>query len=465
MEEHLHIILVKIGVNEMRMYDVIDKKKKGMELTPEEISYVVDGYVSDEIPDYQVSAFLMAVYYKGMTKNELSVFTDRMAKSGDMVDLTSIHGIKVDKHSTGGVGDKTTLAVAPLVAACGGRVAKMSGRGLGFTGGTIDKLESIPGLQTTISEKRFFDIVNEIGLSVIGQSAEIAPADKKLYALRDVTATVDSIPLIAASIMSKKLASGSDKIVLDVTVGSGAFMKNTDDAIHLAERMVEIGESAGRETIAILTNMDVPLGEAVGNDIEVIEAIETLQGKGPDDFEQICVEFAAQMLYLGEIADLDACRKMVKEAIHSGKAIDKLAAMVKAQGGDETYIYHPDKFEKAPYQKELLMKNSAYIKAMDTEKCGRASVVLGAGRETKESRIDSKAGLRFYHKTGDYVRKGEVLATLYASDEAKLDQAVNYLETAYQYSDIKVNPKNEILAYVTKDGVKRLDHSGVESLS
>lgn len=465
MEKHLHIILVKIGVNEMRMYDVIDKKKKGMELTPEEISYVVDGYVSDEIPDYQVSAFLMAVYYKGMTKNELSVFTDRMAKSGDMVDLTSIHGIKVDKHSTGGVGDKTTLAVAPLVAACGGRVAKMSGRGLGFTGGTIDKLESIPGLQTTISEKRFFDIVNEIGLSVIGQSAEIAPADKKLYALRDVTATVDSIPLIAASIMSKKLASGSDKIVLDVTVGSGAFMKNTDDAIHLAERMVEIGESAGRETIAILTNMDVPLGEAVGNDIEVIEAIETLQGKGPDDFEQICVEFAAQMLYLGEIADLDACRKMVKEAIHSGKAIDKLAAMVKAQGGDETYIYHPDKFEKAPYQKELLMKNSAYIKAMDTEKCGRASVVLGAGRETKESRIDSKAGLRFYHKTGDYVRKGEVLATLYASDEAKLDQAVNYLETAYQYSDIKVNPKNEILAYVTKDGVKRLDHSGVGSLS
>ena len=242
-------------------------------------------------------------------------------------------------------------------------------------------------------------------------------------------------------------------------------MKNTDDAIHLAERMVEIGENAGRETIAILTNMDVPLGEAVGNDIEVIEAIETLQGKGPDDFEQICVEFAAQMLYLGEIADLDACRKMVKEAIHSGKAIDKLAAMVKAQGGDETYIYHPDKFEKAPYQKELLMKNSAYIKAMDTEKCGRASVVLGAGRETKESRIDSKAGLRFYHKTGDYVRKGEVLATLYASDEAKLDQAVNYLEAAYQYSDIKVKPKNEILAYVTKDGVKRLDHSGVGSLS
>lgn len=442
----------------MRMYDVIDKKKKGMELTPEEISYVVDGYVSDEIPDYQVSAFLMAVYYKGMTENELSVFTDRMAKSGDMVDLSAISGIKVDKHSTGGVGDKTTLAVAPLVAACGGKVAKMSGRGLGFTGGTIDKLESIPGLQTAIPEDRFFDIVNEIGLSVIGQSAEIAPADKKLYALRDVTATVDSIPLIAASIMSKKLASGSDKIVLDVTVGSGAFMKNIEDAIRLAERMVEIGENAGRETIAILTNMDVPLGEAVGNDIEVIEAIETLQGKGPDDFEQICVEFAAQMLYLGEIADLDTSREMVKEAIHTGKAIDKLAAMVKAQGGDETYIYHPDKFEKAPHQKELLMKESAYIKAMDTEKCGKTSVVLGAGRETKESMIDPKAGLRFYHKTGDYVKKGEVLATLYASDEEKLNQAVNYLETAYQYSDTKVDTMDEILAYVTKDGVERLDH-------
>ena len=272
----------------MRMYDIIDKKKKGSELTPKEITYMVEGYVAGEIPDYQVSAFLMAVYYEGMSEKELSVFTDSMAKSGDMVDLSQIKGIKVDKHSTGGVGDKTTLAVAPLVAACGGRVAKMSGRGLGFTGGTIDKLESIPGMQTAISEERFFEIVNDIGLSVIGQSAEIAPADKKLYALRDVTATVDSIPLIAASIMSKKLASGSDKIVLDVTVGSGAFMKNIDDAICLAQRMVEIGENAGRQTVAILTNMDVPLGEAVGNDIEVVEAIETLQGKGPEDLPHIC---------------------------------------------------------------------------------------------------------------------------------------------------------------------------------
>lgn len=439
----------------MRMYDIIDKKKKGLELTADEISYVVDGYVANEIPDYQVSAFLMAVYYQGMTEKELSVFTDRMEKSGDMVDLSAIDGIKVDKHSTGGVGDKTTLAVAPLVAACGGKVAKMSGRGLGFTGGTIDKLESIPGFQTAIPEKKFFDIVNTIGLSVIGQSAEIAPADKKLYALRDVTATVDSIPLIAASIMSKKLASGSDKIVLDVTVGSGAFMKNAEDAIQLAQRMVEIGERAGRQTIAILTNMDVPLGVAVGNDIEVIEAIETLQGNGPEDFEEICVEFASQMLYLGEIADLQECRDMVYDAIETGKGIEKLAEMVKAQGGDESYIYHPEKFEEAPYQKKLIADQSAYISAMDTEKCGKTAVILGAGRETKESVIDPKAGIRFYFKTGEYVEKGEVLAELYASDQEKLKDAVKYLKTAYQYSDAAVTPMEEIIGYVTRDYVQQ----------
>lgn len=441
----------------MRMYDIIDKKKKGLELTAEEISYVVDGYVANEIPDYQVSAFLMAVYYQGMTEKELSVFTDRMAKSGDMIDLSSIDGIKVDKHSTGGVGDKTTLVVAPLVAACGGKVAKMSGRGLGFTGGTIDKLESIPGFRTTIPEERFFDIVNTIGLSVIGQSAEIAPADKKLYALRDVTATVDSIPLIAASIMSKKLASGSDKIVLDVTVGSGAFMKNVEDAIQLARRMVEIGERAGRQTVAILTNMDVPLGVAVGNDIEVIEAIETLRGCGPKDFEEICVEFASHMLYLGKIADLQECRDMVKNAMDTGKGIGKLAEMVKAQCGDESYIYHPEKFKKAQYKHEFLMKKSAYISFMDTEKCGKTSVILGAGRETKESTIDSKAGIRFYHKTGEYVKKGEVLAALYASDPNKLAEAVKYLETAYQYSNEPVTLTKEIIAYVTKDGIQRMD--------
>lgn len=440
----------------MRMYDVIDKKKKGQELTQQEISFAIDGYVQGKIPDYQVSALMMAVYYQGMTERELSALTDCMARSGDMADLSGIQGIKVDKHSTGGVGDKTTLVVAPLVAVCGGRVAKMSGRGLGFTGGTIDKLESIPGLQTALPEQKFFQIVNEIGLSVIGQSAEIAPADKKLYALRDVTATVDSIPLIAASIMSKKLASGSDKIVLDVTVGSGAFMKDVEDAIELAKRMVEIGENAGRQTVAIITNMDVPLGIAVGNDIEVVEAIDTLQGKGPEDFEKICIEFAAYMLYLGEIASLEESRKMAAEVLHSGEALEKLAQMVHAQGGDESYIYHPEKFEKASYQADYIMKESGYITYMDTEVCGKTAVVLGAGRETKDSVIDSKAGIRFYYKTGDYVEAGKVLASLYASEEQKLQEGLGQMEQIYQFSSSRTEPMEEILAYVTKDGVKRL---------
>ena len=439
----------------MRMYDIIMKKRNGGELSKEEIDFFIEGYTKGEIPDYQVSALMMAIYFRKMTENETLALTMAMAHSGDMLDLTQIRGIKVDKHSTGGVGDKTTLVVAPLVAACGGRVAKMSGRGLGFTGGTIDKLESIPGMKTALPEQEFFRIVNEIGLSVIGQSAEIAPADKKLYALRDVTATVDSIPLIAASIMSKKLASGSDKIVLDVTVGSGAFMKDVDDAIELAKRMVEIGENAGRQTIAIITNMDVPLGVAVGNDIEVIEAIDTLQGKGPEDFCKICIEFAAYMLYLGEIASLEESRKMAAEVLYSGKALEKLAQMVHAQSGDESYIYHPEKFEKAPYQADYIMKESGYIAHMDTEICGRTAVLLGAGRETKESDIDSKAGIRFYYKTGDYVEAGKVLASLYASDERKLQEGLGQMEQIYQFSSSHTDSMGEILAYVTKDGVKR----------
>lgn len=432
----------------MRMYDVIDKKKKGRELTQQEISFAVDGYVQGDIPDYQISALLMAIYYQGMTKSELSALTDCMAKSGDMVDLSGIQGIKVDKHSTGGVGDKTTLVVAPLVAACGGKVAKMSGRGLGFTGGTIDKLESIPGLQTSLPEQEFFRIVNEIGVSVIGQSAEIAPADKKLYALRDVTATVDSIPLIAASIMSKKLASGSDKIVLDVTVGSGAFMKELDDAIELAKRMVEIGENAGRQTVAIVTNMDVPLGEAVGNDIEVIEAIKTLRGKGPEDFQNICIEFAAHMLSLGGIASLPESRKMAEETLQSGKALEKLAQMVHAQGGDESYIYHPERFKKANFRASYTAKETGYIAHMDTELCGKTAVVLGAGRETKDSAIDSRAGIYFHHKVGAYVMEGQALATLYASDRQKLVDALDLMDGIYQFSDMWVEPKKEILAYI-----------------
>lgn len=438
----------------MRIYDVIDKKKHGEELTTEEIYYSINGYVKEEIPDYQISALLMAIYFKGMSDRELVDLTNCMATSGELVDLSKIDGIKVDKHSTGGVGDKTTLVVAPIVAACGGKVAKMSGRGLGFTGGTIDKLESIPGLQTAIKENQFFENVNKIGLSVIGQTANIAPADKKLYALRDVTATVDSIPLIAASIMSKKLAAGSDRIILDVTVGSGAFMKTKEEAIVLAQKMVAIGVGANRPTTAILTNMDVPLGIAVGNDIEIIEAIETLKGNGPKDFQEISEVFAANMLKYSEIGDLEVCQKKVAEVIENGSALDKFAQMVKMQGGDESYIYHPEKFKKPIYTKDLIAKNSGYIYSMDTELCGKTAVILGAGRETKDSIIDNTAGIRFYKKTGCKAQEGDVLATLYSSSEKKIEEAVNYLEKGYNYSNQKPKELKSIIAKVTKDGVE-----------
>lgn len=437
----------------MRMYDVIDKKKKGGKLTGEEIRFAVEGYVKKEIPDYQMAALLMAIYYQGMDDEELLELTNCMAESGDRVDLSGIQGIKVDKHSTGGVGDKTTLAVAPLVAACGGKVAKMSGRGLGFTGGTVDKLESIPGMELGLSQDKFFRIVNETGLSIISQSAEIAPADKKLYALRDVTATVDSIPLIAASVMSKKLAAGSDKIILDVTVGSGAFMKTREDAIQLAQKMVAIGEGAGRQTVAFLTNMDVPLGVAVGNDIEVIEAIHTLQGKGPEDFQEICLLFASHMLYMGGRGSLEECKAQAREAMENGRALEKLIQMVDNQGGDSSYITSPEKFIPAPFQQEITAWEDGYITGMDTERCGRAAVILGAGRETKDSRIDAAAGIRFWHKTGDSVKTGDPVATLYASDKKKLEEGTEYLKKAYAFGKERVEPMPSVLAFVSKDGV------------
>lgn len=438
----------------MRMYDVIEKKKRGEELTAEEISYAISGYVREEIPDYQMSAFLMAIYFQGMTDKELLLLTDCMAKSGDMVDLSAIEGIKVDKHSTGGVGDKTTLVVAPLVAACGGKVAKMSGRGLGFTGGTIDKLESIPGLHTGIEQKEFFRIVNELGLAVIGQSADIAPADKKLYALRDVTATVDSIPLIAASIMSKKLAAGSDKIVLDITVGSGAFMKKLEDAVLLAEKMVAIGEGAGRETVAILTNMDVPLGVAVGNDLEVLEAIDTLKGNGPEDFREICEIFAREMLVLGGKGNAEECKQMVKKALADGKGLEKFAKMIEMQGGDSSFIRQPEKFRRTKYSIDLLAEQTGYIGKMNTERCGKTAVMLGAGRETKEDIIDSKAGICFFKKAGDEVTQGEVIATLYSSRVELLKPALKYLAESYCFCEEKPEPQRSVFARVTKDGVK-----------
>ena len=408
----------------MNVYEIIDKKKRGLELNQTEIEYLINGYVNNEIPDYQISAWLMAVYFQGMTDRELLALTNCMTKSGEIVDLSSIMGVKVDKHSTGGVGDKVTLVVAPIVAACGGKVAKMSGRGLGFTGGTIDKLEAIPGLKTTLAEEDFFNMVNEIGLAVMGQSADIAPADKKLYALRDVTATVDSIPLIASSIMSKKLAAGSDKIVLDVTVGSGAFMKDKENAVQLAEKMVAIGNGAGKKTVAILTNMDVPLGKMVGNNLEVVEAIETLKGRGPEDLIAVVVEIASTMLYLAQIGTKEECMKKVKRVIADGSALEKLKLMVERQGGDGSYIENPDQFEKAIYQHEIIANNSGYIGTMNTEECGKAAVLLGAGREVKDDPIDMTAGIKFNKKTGDAVKQGDIVAIAYSSSKEKLQQGV-----------------------------------------
>lgn len=437
----------------MKMYDIIDCKKKGKELSEEEIAYAINGYVDGSIPDYQMSAFLMSIYFRGMSDDELLFMTNTMAKSGDMVDLSSIDGIKVDKHSTGGVGDKTTLVVTPIVAACGGKVAKMSGRGLGFTGGTIDKLEAIPGFKTDIGHEEFFDNVNKIGISLIGQSGNITPADKKIYALRDVTAVVDSIPLIAASIMSKKLAAGSDKIVLDVTVGSGAFMKTINEAITLAEKMVAIGERANRETVAYLTDMDKPLGIAVGNSIEVEEAIQTLKGNGPSDFTEVCIILASAMLHLSGMGTEEECKKLAINAIENGSALNKLAEMVNLQGGDSDYILEENKFVKAQYEWEWIANESTYVEKMDTEKCGRASVILGAGREVKDDKIDDTAGIYFYKKTGDYVGRGDVIAKLCSSDKERLEEAKRIFKDIYKMNRNPITKGQTVLAYVTKDGV------------
>ena len=432
----------------MNVYEIIDKKKRGLELNQTEIEYLINGYVNNEIPDYQISAWLMAVYFQGMTDRELLALTNCMTKSGEIVDLSSIMGVKVDKHSTGGVGDKVTLVVAPIVAACGGKVAKMSGRGLGFTGGTIDKLEAIPGLKTALAEEDFFNMVNEIGLAVMGQSADIAPADKKLYALRDVTATVDSIPLIASSIMSKKLAAGSDKIVLDVTVGSGAFMKDKENAVQLAEKMVAIGNGAGKKTVAILTNMDVPLGKMVGNNLEVVEAIETLKGRGPEDLIAVVVEIASTMLYLAQIGTKEECMKKVKRVIADGSALEKLKLMVERQGGDGSYIENPDQFEKAIYQHEIIANNSGYIGKMNTEECGKAVVLLGAGREVKDDPIDMTAGIQFNKKTGDAVKQGDIVAIAYSSSKEKLQQKKKKISDIYDIVDKRPQVVPEIIGYI-----------------
>lgn len=418
-----------------RFVDLIQKKKNGETLTKEEIDFMITDYVAGKIPDYQMSAMLMAIYFNGMENEELAAFTLAMRDSGDLVDLSPIEGIKVDKHSTGGVGDKTTLIVGPIVAACGVPVAKMSGRGLGFTGGTLDKLESISGFRIDLSAEEFFETVKKTGISVIGQTGNLAPADKLLYALRDVTATVDSIPLIAASVMSKKLAAGSDKIVLDVTTGSGAFMKNTRDAKKLAKHMVAIGNHVGKETVAILTGMEEPLGFAIGNNMEVKEAIEVLKGDGPEDVKEVSVALAGMMLSLGlENVSHSQGKRMAKKALSSGQAFEKFKEMVQAQGGDIRYVEHPEFFERDAFEGEVLAAEDGFLSGMDTEKIGVAAGLLGAGRETKDSVIDMSAGIYLEKKIGDTVKKGEPIAICYAGTKEKLNRGMAMFESSIRYS-------------------------------
>ena len=436
----------------MRMYDLIMKKRNGKALTDQEIAFMIHGYAAGNIPDYQMSAMLMAIWFRGMNDHETAVLTDAMARSGDMVDLSPVSGIKVDKHSTGGVGDKTTLIAAPIVASCGVKIAKMSGRGLGHTGGTVDKLESIPGFRTSFQKQEFFDIVNRTGICVAGQSGNLAPADKKLYALRDVTGTVDSIPLIAASIMSKKLAAGSDCILLDVKAGSGAFMKTLKEAVTLAGKMVAIGEHAGRKMAALITNMDIPLGNCIGNALEVIEAVESLSGNGPEDLTDVCLQLAGNMLYLADKGTLDECLAMAREAVDDGRALETLAQMVKAQGGDERVIRMPGRLALAPFQHMVTSPCSGYLNAMNTEAVGNSSALLGAGRAMKEDSIDYGAGIVLKKKTGDFVKEGETLAVMYASAEKRFPEAEQVILDALEFSDEK--PVKQPLIYARVENGK-----------
>ncbi|BBM16691.1 pyrimidine-nucleoside phosphorylase [Enterococcus avium] len=426
----------------MRMVDLIEKKRDGKTLSKEEIDFIIEGYTANSIPDYQMSALLMAIFYQDMTDEEISHLTLAMANSGDIIDLSSIDGIKVDKHSTGGVGDTTTLVLAPLVASVGVPVAKMSGRGLGFTGGTLDKFESIPGFKIELSDQEFIDIVNKSKVAVIGQSGNLAPADKKLYALRDVTATVDSIPLIASSIMSKKIAAGADAIVLDVTTGDGAFMKDIEDAKRLAKTMVRIGKLAGRQTMAVISDMSEPLGEAIGNSLEIVEAIDTLKGNGPADLTEMCYVLGSQMVVLAGKADaLDDARAMLEEALHSGKALEKFREMVKDQGGDPAVIDQTDKILTAKYEIELPAKASGHVTKLVANEIGIAAMLLGAGRKTKDDDIDHAVGIKLHKKIGDEVTEGESLLTIYANSN-EIDEVKDLL---YQNISIGDRPEEPIL--------------------
>lgn len=439
----------------MRIYDIILKKRNGHPLTKDEISYFIQEYTSGNIPDYQAASLLMAIYFQKMNKEETANLTEAMMNSGDVLDLSRIHGIKVDKHSTGGVGDTTTLIVAPLVAACNVPVAKMSGRGLGHTGGTIDKLESIKGFHVELTNKQFIDNVNQHKISVIGQSANLAPADKKLYALRDVTATVDNLSLIASSIMSKKLAAGSNAIILDVKVGSGAFMKDLESGIALANEMVDIGHHMGRETVAILTSMEQPLGFAIGNSLEIEEAIQTLQGYGPEDLTELSITLASHMVLLAkEAADIGAAREKVMMKLQSREALNKFKEFVEAQGGDPMVMTDTKLLPHAAYKMDVVAPENGYIQSIQTDDMGVAALVLGAGRENKDSQIDLSAGILMQKKIGDYILKGEAYATLYTNKKDMIEKAKDIIVNAITLTNEPVDKPKLIKAIVMKDHIE-----------
>jgi pyrimidine-nucleoside phosphorylase len=414
------------------MVDLIEKKRDGKELSKSEIDFIISGYTEGRIPDYQMSALAMAIFFQDMTREERTHLTMAMVESGDQIDLSAIEGIKVDKHSTGGVGDTTTLVLAPLVAALGIPVAKMSGRGLGHTGGTIDKLEAVPGFHVEIDNQKFNELVNTNKVAVVGQSGNLTPADKKLYALRDVTATVNSIPLIASSIMSKKIASGADAIVLDVKTGSGAFMKDLEHARELAQAMVDIGNNVGRKTMAVISDMSQPLGFAVGNALEVQEAIDTLRGKGPKDLEELCLTLGSHMVYLGGKADSpETARTQLEEAIRNGNALEKFKTFLSAQGGDPSVVDDPSKLPQAKYTFEVKAGEEGHVASIQADRIGTAAMLLGAGRATKESVIDLAVGVVLRKKIGDSVKKGEPLVTIYSNRE-DVAEVKEMIEDAYR---------------------------------
>ncbi|MBC5637126.1 pyrimidine-nucleoside phosphorylase [Ornithinibacillus sp. BX22] len=434
----------------MRMYDIIEKKRDGIELTEEEIYFFVNGYTSGDIPDYQVSALMMAIYFQDMTETERALLTKAMVESGDQIDLSDIAGIKVDKHSTGGVGDTTTLVLAPLVASVGAPVAKMSGRGLGHTGGTIDKLESVPGFHTEITNKEFIDLVNKNKVAVIGQTGNLTPADKKLYSLRDVTATVNSIPLIASSIMSKKIASGADAIVLDVKTGAGAFMKEIEDAKELAQAMVSIGKNVGRNTMAVISDMSQPLGLAIGNALEVKEAIDTLSGKGPKDLTELCLVLGSQMVVLAEKAsNIEEARQMLDDNLSNGKALEQFKTFLASQGGDPTVVDNPELLPKARKQIEVTAEQSGTVQTIVADQLGTAAMMLGAGRATKESEIDLAAGIMLHKKVGDPVRKGEPLLTMHCNID-NVASVVELIKSSIIITDENVKAPKLIYEMITE---------------